>query len=99
VHRDRQGKFQPSAVWYNLNHRRPRTVRHTLEVVCGARFLVEGDAGLMRGFEIYLVTDHGGEDAGAIKEWHQDSQPCGSLSHARHRGSHDQDRLLHVDAL
>jgi hypothetical protein len=32
-----------------------------LEGVRRLGFLVEGDAGLVRGFEFYLVTDGGGE--------------------------------------
>ena len=47
-------------------------VRHTLEVVRAARFLVEGDAGLMRGFELYLVTHHRGDgDAHRAEQAHE----------------------------
>jgi hypothetical protein len=40
---------------------RSRAIRDALEVICTPRFLVEGDAGLMRGFELDLVADGGSE--------------------------------------
>jgi hypothetical protein len=45
----------------DLNDRRLCAVRYPLEVIRAARFLVEGHAGLMRGFELDLVAHHGGD--------------------------------------
>jgi len=39
-----------------------RAVWDALEVICAVEFLVERDAGLMRGFELDLVAHHHGGD-------------------------------------
>jgi len=39
---------------------RSRAIRDALKVIRAAGFLVQRDAGLVRGFVFYLVTDCGG---------------------------------------
>ncbi len=41
---------------------RSRAVRDALEIIGAVWFLMKGDTGLVRGLELYLVTDCGGED-------------------------------------
>jgi hypothetical protein len=45
----------------DVNHLRSRAIRDALEVIRAAGFMVQGDAGLLRGFEFDLVADGGGE--------------------------------------
>ena len=57
----RQGEFQPLAIFGDVDHARSGTVRDALEVIRATGFLVERNAGLMRGLEFHLVADRGGE--------------------------------------
>jgi hypothetical protein len=61
-------------IFRDVDHLRSRAIRDALEVIRAARFLVERDAGLMRGLELDLVADGSGEGDACGEEQAEDHQ-------------------------
>jgi hypothetical protein len=65
----RQADLKPAAFAGNVHHGGDGSRGHPLKLRGAARSVVEGDAGLMCGFELDLVASHGGEgDAGGQQQ-------------------------------
>ena len=75
-----QGQFHPSAVWCDFKHYRPRAVGNPLEIVRAAWLLVQGDAGLVRRFELDLVTHSCGGENRTRHERHKNGNEEGCMT-------------------
>jgi hypothetical protein len=61
-------------------------------------FLLEGDAGLVRGFEFDLVADYDRRTSSNAEDWDKASQLCAQPSRTGHASAQLQGCLLRVDA-
>jgi hypothetical protein len=70
----RQRKFEPLAALAEIDHCGFRAIRDALEVMRAAGFLVQGNTGLRRGFDLGMVAALGSEGDGAVADRHQECQ-------------------------
>jgi hypothetical protein len=64
----RQEELQPSTFFGGIDHARSGAVGDALEIILIIGFLVERDAGLLRGVEFHLVADYCRSTTGAAED-------------------------------